>query len=132
MFAMTFGKKVTQIRLNKGWKQQDLARAIADVSPSTVSAWESKDAVPGLDLALKTARALGVSLDYLADESLDAEPEPSDSKLTLEEQMVLNAMRAFGFEETWRRLHPSLSEPTTNSSPEYSSKVDRAKAPEGE
>ena len=57
--------------LDKGLNQQKLAR-LSGVSDSEISRILSgKSANPGLDNALKLARAVGVSLDFLADDSID-------------------------------------------------------------
>lgn len=61
--------------------------------------------------ALRAARAVGVTLDYLADASAD-EPEPAPSEA---ERACLAAVRAMGPEEALRRLlqtrRPPVIEP---------------------
>ncbi len=60
--------------LLKGFNQQRLART-SSVSDSEISRILSgKFANPGLENALRLARAVGVSLDFLADDSMDDEP----------------------------------------------------------
>jgi transcriptional regulator with XRE-family HTH domain len=60
-----------------------------------------------LDQALKVARALGVSLDYLADDAQDEPPRP----LSRDEEAVLDLFHALGLSraEALRRL---ASQPT--------------------
>jgi transcriptional regulator with XRE-family HTH domain len=97
---MTFAQKVVKLREAKGWKQSDLRRAIGDVSPTTVSNWES-GAIPSMDVALKVARALGVSLDYLAD---DAQEHPPASGTTVPERQLASMIERYGAERVYWRL----------------------------
>ncbi len=75
---MTFGDKVKTLRSLKGWSQRDLTQHVGGVSVSAVSAWEN-GAIPAMDAALRTARALGVSLDFLADDTQDAPPSAEEN-----------------------------------------------------
>lgn len=62
-----------------GFNQQKLAR-ISQVSDSEISRILSgKSCNPGVENALKLARAVGVSLDYLADDALDDEATPIET-----------------------------------------------------
>lgn len=70
---MTFGKRVRGLREAREWTQSKLAK-LADVNQPTLQKIETQDRIPGLDIAAKIARALGVSLDELAGiELLDTE-----------------------------------------------------------
>lgn len=79
--------------------QRELAR-IAGVSYTTVNnACKGKDM--WLCTAIQIARALGVSLDYLADDAQDEPPRPS---LSNEEASILRLARVIGLVEAERRL----------------------------
>lgn len=98
--------------LLKGFNQQRLARASL-VSDSEISRILSgKSANPGLENALKLARAVGVSLDYLADDALEDDPRahpeegdrtPADLPATAEAE-ILEAVRALGARQARRVL----------------------------
>ena len=68
---MRFEEKLRKQMMLKGYNQQKLAR-LSRVSDSEISRILSgKSGNPGLENALRLARAIGVSLDYLADDALD-------------------------------------------------------------
>jgi transcriptional regulator with XRE-family HTH domain len=102
---MRFEEKLRKQMLLKGFNQQRLAKA-ARVSDSEVSRILSgKSANPGLENALRLARAVGVSLDYLADDSLD-EDTPSESRegMTATEEEILEISRELGPRQARRLL----------------------------
>ena len=70
---MRFEEKLRKQMLLKGFNQQKLSRA-SGVSDSEISRILNGKSQPGLENALKLARAVGVSLDYLADDSVDEDP----------------------------------------------------------
>jgi transcriptional regulator with XRE-family HTH domain len=75
---MRFEEKLRKQMLLKGYNQQKLAK-LSNVSDSEISRILSgKSGNPGIENAVKLARAVGLSLDYLADDDLDREPEPSE------------------------------------------------------
>ena len=74
---MRFEEKLRKQMMLKGFNQQRLAKA-SSVSDSEISRiLKGKSVNPGLDNALKLARAVGVSLDYLADDDSDNESTPA-------------------------------------------------------
>ena len=79
-----FGRRVTRIREERGLTQQELA-ARAGTSYQTVWRIENgKHAEPGIYIARRIARALGVSLDYLVNlhgENDDGGFEPATAAL---------------------------------------------------
>ncbi len=90
--------KLKNLMNAKGLNGQKLAR-LSQVSDSEISRILQGKSRPGLDNALRLARALGVSLDYLADDNLDAEPpEPADS-LSPDERKVLGLIQRIGCPE---------------------------------
>ena len=90
--------KLKNLMNGKGLNGQKLAR-LSQVSDSEISRILQGKSRPGLDNALRLARALGMSLDYLADDNLDAEPpEPADS-LSPEERKILSITQKIGCPE---------------------------------
>jgi transcriptional regulator with XRE-family HTH domain len=83
---------MTHHRLNG----QKLARQ-AQVSDSEISRILQGKSRPGLDNAFRLAKAVGVSLDYLADDSLDVDTtnQPADN-LTTEERKILTIAQKIG------------------------------------
>jgi transcriptional regulator with XRE-family HTH domain len=76
--SMRFGERLKRERQKRGYSARQLAR-LAGVPAATIVKVESGErAYPSLPAALKIARALGVTLDYLAGayEEEETEPEP--------------------------------------------------------
>lgn len=65
---MDLGRKITELRKQKSWSQNELAKNI-EVSREIVGRYERNDAVPSIDIANRMANAFGVSLDYLVGNS---------------------------------------------------------------
>ena len=65
---MDLGSKITELRKQKGWSQNELAKNI-EVSREIVGRYERNDAAPSIDIANRMADAFGVSLDYLVGNS---------------------------------------------------------------
>lgn len=61
---MSFGKRLTEVRKNKGLSQEDLAKHLGTKSP-VIGRYERDEMKPSIDTANKLAEHLGVSLDYL-------------------------------------------------------------------
>ncbi|MDB5352887.1 MAG: Helix-turn-helix protein [Planctomycetota bacterium] len=103
---MRFEEKLRKQMLLKGFNQQRLARA-SRVSDSEVSRILSgKSANPGLENALKLARAVGVSLDYLADDAMEDDSpriEPT-SPTPAPEAEILETARELGLRQARRIL----------------------------
>jgi transcriptional regulator with XRE-family HTH domain len=95
---MELKTKLKNLMNGKGLNGQKLAR-LSQVSDSEISRILQGKSRPGLDNALRLAQALGVSLDYLADDNLDAQPpEPADS-LSPEERKILSIIQKIGCPE---------------------------------
>lgn len=76
---MNLAEKITLLRKQKGWSQEELADKM-DISRQSVSKWESGQSVPELDKILKISDIFAVSTDYLlkeedAKESFQAKAE---------------------------------------------------------
>src|SRR5258708_2644806 len=100
---MELKTKLQHLMSRRGLNGQKLAR-LSLVSDSEISRILQGKSRPGLDNALRLAQAVGVSLDYLADDKLGAEPtEPADS-LSAEERRGLGVRPKMGCSEpvcTW-------------------------------
>ena len=95
---MELKTKLKNLMNSRGLNGQKLAR-LSQVSDSEISRILQGKSRPGLDNALRLAQALGVSLDYLADDGLDSEaPEPADS-LSAEERKALGIIQKLGSPE---------------------------------
>lgn len=89
---MDFVDKVEMLRERMRLSQQDLARQCG-ISQAQISQWKSTARRgPSLYVAARVARVLGVSIDYLADDTLVELPKT----ITPEERMVLDAYRRSG------------------------------------
>lgn len=65
---MKFGEKVLTHRLKNNLTQAELADKIG-VTQYIISCYERGFKIPNFDTAIRLAKALNVSLDYLADDS---------------------------------------------------------------
>ncbi len=63
----TFGKKLKELRIEKGLSQRKFGE-ILFVCNQTVSFWETGSREPDLDTLLEIARFFDVPVDYLLDE----------------------------------------------------------------
>lgn len=61
---MTFSEKISALRKQKGWSQEELAEKLM-VTRQAVSKWESAQSMPDLDKLVQLSEALDVSTDYL-------------------------------------------------------------------
>jgi hypothetical protein len=94
---MKYAEKLYKQMLQKGLNQQKLAKN-SRVSDSEVSRILGGKSQPGLDNAFRLARAVGVSLDFLADDSLETDPlQPPASGRSVAEQEMLSVARDLGF-----------------------------------
>jgi len=72
---MSFGKRLMEVRKKKGLSQEDLATLIGTKGPA-IGRYERGAANPTIEVAIRLADALDVSLDYLVgkvDMALDAD-----------------------------------------------------------
>ena len=90
--------KLKNLMNSKGLNGQRLAR-LSQVSDSEISRILQGKSRPGLDNALRLAQALGVSLDYLADDTLDVEPPAPADALSPEERRALSLIQKIGCTE---------------------------------
>jgi transcriptional regulator with XRE-family HTH domain len=90
--------KLKNLMNGRGLNGQKLAR-LSQVSDSEISRILQGKSRPGLDNALRLARALGVSLDYLADDKLEAEPPAPADALSPEERKIVGIIQKVGSPE---------------------------------
>jgi transcriptional regulator with XRE-family HTH domain len=107
---MDTGRKILNLRCDRKITQQDLARACG-ITPSALSKIESGINSPRASIIWRIARQLGVTVEYLLDESLPypyagytyrqefyaRNEDPQDTvkvNLTREEKAFLDALRA--------------------------------------
>ena len=85
---MTFSEKISALRKQKGWSQEELAEKLM-VTRQAVSKWESAQSMPDLDKLVQLSEALGVSTDYLLkDEQAQSAPVPAAAEQTVKPRHV--------------------------------------------
>ena len=90
-----FSEKLGQKMLQLGLNGQKLARK-SEVSDSEISRIMNGKSLPGLENAIALARAVNVSLDYLADDKVDLDPSRPQESVSEMETMVLRLVRELG------------------------------------
>ena len=90
-----FSEKLAQKMLQLGLNGQKLARK-SDVSDSEISRIMNGKSLPGLENAMALARAVEVSLDFLADDKVDLDPSRPQESATEMETMILRLVRDMG------------------------------------
>lgn len=85
---MTFSERISALRKQKGWSQEELAEKLM-VTRQAVSKWESAQSMPDLDKLVQLSEALGVSTDYLLkDEQAQSAPVPATAEQTVKPRHV--------------------------------------------
>lgn len=85
---MTFSEKISALRKQKGWSQEELAEKLM-VTRQAVSKWESAQSMPDLDKLVQLSEALGVSTDYLLkDGQAQSAPVPATAEQTVKPRHV--------------------------------------------
>lgn len=102
-------EKLQNLIVDRGLTQT-VFEPMAGLPENRISKWAGGQGEPTARQALRMARQLGVSVEYLIDDQLDRDPGAPSVPLSLQDQMILEAYRAFGFQEAWRRLHPTPPE----------------------
>lgn len=98
--TMTFSSKLRGLLKERGWTQGNLAELL-ETSQSQVSDWMRDKTLPSIPSGLKLARILGVTMDFLFDDTIVELPKP---ELTSEERTLLAVIRRLGTEEVIVRL----------------------------
>jgi transcriptional regulator with XRE-family HTH domain len=92
---MELKDKLQMLMARQALNGQKLAR-LSRVSDSEISRILQGKSRPGLDNAFRLARSVGVSLDYLADDGVDAEPPRPEDHLSMEERRILALAQKIG------------------------------------
>ena len=71
---VTLGKRIADLRREKGFKQDELAEKLG-ISPQAVSKWENDQTCPDISLLPSLAKILGVSIDELLSGKKEEAPE---------------------------------------------------------
>ena len=72
---MTFGKRLRQLREEKGLRQEDIG-VMFNVGKSAVSQWENDIRIPDTSIIVKLADYFNTSTDFLLDRTDDPSPRP--------------------------------------------------------
>jgi len=92
---MKLEEKLLAQMVRLGLNGQKLART-SKVSDSEISRILAGKSRPGLENAFRLARAVGVSLDYLADDALETDPLENRDPLSPEERELLDLAHGIG------------------------------------
>lgn len=95
---MVLKDKLQALMARQALNGQKLAR-LSQVSDSEISRILQGKSRPGLDNAFRIAQAVGVTLDFLADESLETEPPKPGDNLAVEERRILGISQKLGYSE---------------------------------
>ena len=76
---MTIGKKILQLRTERGISQEQLAE-LTDVSRQSVSKWEMDMTLPQIDKVLVLCQLFGITTDQLLQEHIDLTPVTDQPK----------------------------------------------------
>ncbi len=63
-------EKIKELRLNKGWSQEELAKK-SGVGRISIIRYENNERIPQVDVASRIANALGCTIDELLGEKED-------------------------------------------------------------
>lgn len=100
---MGYADKLHKLCAMRGLDQAALATRFG-LSKSSISRIMSGTQEPKLSLAYELAKALGVTLDYLVDESPDLGPTEQLVKVSEDEVTILKIVRRLGTEAAYARL----------------------------
>lgn len=98
-----FSEKLLNRLVQLGLNGQKLAKK-SDVSDSEISRIINKKSLPGLENAISLAQAVGVSLDYLANDALDADPAVPKESANEWESTILRLAREIGLMQAFNIL----------------------------
>ena len=68
---VSIGERITQLRKQKGWSQDELAKHI-ESSRVMIGKYERSDNSPSIEVIIKLAKAFDVSVDFLLGEGQNA------------------------------------------------------------
>lgn len=100
---MKLEEKLATHMMRRGLNGQKLSRS-SKVSDSEISRILAGKSRPGLENAFRLARAVGVSLDYLADDTLEVDPLEHKEPFSADERELLELGQAIGVSRAVRIL----------------------------
>lgn len=100
---MKYAEKLYRQLVRLGWNQQKLSRA-SGVSDSEVSRILAGKSNPGLENAYRLAKAVGVSLDFMANEELTEDPRLESAGLTDAQRELLAIANSIGMRQVTQLL----------------------------
>jgi len=100
---MKYAEKLYRQLVRLGWNQQKLSRT-SGVSDSEVSRILAGKSNPGLENAYRLSKAVGLSLDFMANEELTEDPRLELSGLTDTQRDLLNVANSIGIRQTTQIL----------------------------
>nr|DAF30562.1 MAG TPA: helix-turn-helix domain protein [Herelleviridae sp.] len=83
MGSETFIERLERLMEDKGLQQKDLAEQVG-ISSNGISTWKITGALPRADIAVKIARILGVTVEYLVTGELSNLEYSQDNELAYE------------------------------------------------
>lgn len=95
---MKYAEKLYRQLVRLGWNQQKLSRT-SGVSDSEVSRILAGKSNPGLENAYKLAKAVGLSLDYMADENVNEDPRQESIGLSEAQRELLTIANNVGMRQ---------------------------------
>lgn len=98
---MSLGKKLKQLRKEKGWSQDEFAHH-ANIDGRQVSRYENERVMPSIEVVIKMAKAYDVSIDYLL--LIDVPRRPLEVHTTKLAQKVM-ALRQLSEDDERSLLH---------------------------
>jgi transcriptional regulator with XRE-family HTH domain len=105
---MTFGEKLKELRSEKNWKQETIAKEIG-ADNRQISLYENNKITPSIETIIKFAQAYNVSIDYLLIEDYPRRPlyfkdnsiidklQIMDMLTDKEKDSILNIMQGLAF-----------------------------------
>lgn len=101
---MTLADKISILRKQSGWSQDDLAEKL-NVSRQSVSKWESAQSIPDIQRIIQLSEIFGVTTDYL----LKDEESSSAAQTTDESLPLLSLREATSFLDASRRYSRQIA-----------------------
>ena len=96
---MILAEKITYLRKQRGWSQEELAMKL-NVSRQSVSKWESAASLPDLDKIIKLSQIFDVSTDYLLkDEMEELNAAETEEAYTEQPEAETEQFRSLSLEE---------------------------------
>jgi len=113
--------RLKQLRLRKGYTQQDLADAVK-MTQAQIARWENGNSEPLADAVAQLARVIGCTTDWLLGLAEQPQGYARPPELSIDEQRLIELYRQDKLPEMISRL---VSELSARAQPQTDLKVDR-------